>query len=130
MVVEDLDHAAVFAHPTCPALERYVILYDELTRLRGGDPSIGPKLAVMLRRAGLEGVRLRMVQPVFMDGPAKRIHLTTLENVRDPIIEAGLSTAPELDTMAAELDAFAHDPDTIVAFPRIFQAFGHRPTVG
>jgi hypothetical protein len=128
VVVEDLDHAAVFAHPSCPALERYVVLYDELTRLRGGDPSIGPKLPGMLRDAGLGDIHLRMVQPVFMEGPPKRIHLTTLENVRDPMVDTGLATADDLDAMAAEMETFADDPDTIVAFPRIFQAYGHRPT--
>jgi SAM-dependent methyltransferase len=127
VVVEDLDHTAVFAYPRCPALERYLALYEEVARRRGGDPAIGPKLAMMLRRAGVADVRVQVVQPIFLDGEAKNIHLITLENVRDPIIDAGLATADELGALAREMDDFAGDPDTIVAFPRIFQAFGRRP---
>ena len=43
-------------------------------------------------------------------------------------LRIGLATADDLDAMAAEMDTFADDPETIVAFPRVFQAFGHRPT--
>jgi hypothetical protein len=32
-----------------------------------------------------------------------------------------------LDPFSAELEAFCAEADTIVAFPRIFQVFGHRP---
>src|SRR4029078_7636063 len=42
VVVEDLEHSAVFAFPNCPALDRYVELYNELASRRGGDPDIGP----------------------------------------------------------------------------------------
>ena len=38
-----------------------------------------------------------------------------------------MTTADEIDAIMAELEAFTDDPDTIVAFPRFFQAFGRRP---
>ena len=59
VVVEDLDHSAVFAYPNCPALDRFVTLYNATAQGRGGDPEIGPKLMGMLRRAGLDGIQLR-----------------------------------------------------------------------
>ena len=62
-----------------------------------------------------------------MAGPAKRIHLTTLENVRDAMLAADLVTEEELATVTAEMEAHVADPDTIVAFPRIYQVFGRRP---
>ena len=127
VVVEDLDHSAVFAYPNCPALDRFVTLYNATAQGRGGDPEIGPKLMGMLRRAGLDGIQLRATQPVFMDGPAKRIHQITLDNVKDAILLAGLATAEELESLAGELDAFAADTDTIMAFPRVFQVCGRRP---
>ena len=42
VVVEDLDHDAVFGYPACPAVARYLTLYAALVRARGGDPVIGP----------------------------------------------------------------------------------------
>ena len=63
-----------------------------------------------------------------MAGPAKRINQITLENVQDAILAAeGMTTADEIAAVMAELEAFTEDPDTIVAFPRFFQAFGRRP---
>ena len=81
----------------------------------------------MLRRAGLDDVQLRLTQPVFTAGPAKRINQITLENVQDAIVAEGVTTADEIASVVAELEAFTEDPDTIVAFPRFFQAFGRRP---
>jgi 2-polyprenyl-3-methyl-5-hydroxy-6-metoxy-1,4-benzoquinol methylase len=35
VVIEDLEHSAVFAYPECPALDRYVGLYNDLASRRG-----------------------------------------------------------------------------------------------
>jgi SAM-dependent methyltransferase len=127
VVVEDLDHSAVYSYPTFPTLATYVALYNEVARRRGGDPEIGPKLLRMFLAAGLLEVEVRTAQPVFVDGPPKRIHQLTLENVSDAIAAEGIATAAELDPITLELEAFCAEPDTIVAFPRVFQVFGRRP---
>jgi SAM-dependent methyltransferase len=127
VVVEDLDHSAVYSYPALPALADYVELYNEVARRRGGDPEIGPKLLRMFRMAGLVDVEVRTAQPVFVDGPPKRFHQITLENVRDSMEAEGVATAATLGPIAVELEAFCAEPDTIVAFPRIFQVFGRRP---
>jgi SAM-dependent methyltransferase len=127
VVLEDLDHTAVFCHPHCAALDRYIELYNELSRRRGGDPEIGPKLVGMMRRAGLDHFAVGVVQPVFLDGQAKRIHQLTLENIADAVLATGLADVKEVETLTAELDAYTDDPDTMVAFPRIFQVIGRRP---
>jgi ubiquinone/menaquinone biosynthesis C-methylase UbiE len=127
VVLEDLDHTAVFCHPRCAALERYVELYNELSRRRGGDPEIGPKLVGLMRRAGLEHIRVGVVQPVFLEGQAKRIHQLTLDNIADAVLATGLADAQGVEALKAELDAYADDPDTMVSFPRIFQVIGRRP---
>jgi SAM-dependent methyltransferase len=127
VVVEDLDHSAVYSYPTLPALTTFVALYNEVARRRGGDPEIGPKVLGMFRAAGLVDVRMAAAQPVFADGAPKRIHQITLENVRDAMQTEQVATAVELDPIAAELEAFCAEDGTIVAFPRIFQVFGRRP---
>ncbi len=67
-----------------------------------------------------------MVQPAFLDGNAKRIHQITLENITEAVIAAGLASQEELHALAAELDAFAQNPRTLVSFPRIFQVWAYR----
>ncbi len=63
MVIEDMDHSALFAYPVCPALERYETIYEQAARHRGGDPTIGPKLPGMLRRSGLDVVERALRSP-------------------------------------------------------------------
>ena len=126
VVVEDMDHSAVFTHPRSGAMERYLDLYDAAARAHGGDPEIGPKLPGMLRRAGIEPLDVRIAQPAFFDGVAKGIHRITLENVRDNIVSSGLASAEELDALDAAMAAFDRDVETIVSFPRVVQTFGRR----
>ena len=126
VIVEDMDHGAVFSHPACPALERHMDLYDRVTRLRGADPQIGPRLPDLLRQAGLGDVQLQVVQPAFLEGDAKRIHRITLENIAGAVTGAGIATPEELAALGDELDAFARDPRTLIGFPRIFQVWAYR----
>jgi SAM-dependent methyltransferase len=126
VVVEDLDHSSVFAHPRCSALEQYVDIFNQAVRARGGDPEIGPKLVSMFDDVGLTDLELSIVQPAFFNGPAKRIHQITLENVAESVSASGLATLDELATLADELEHFAADPTSIISFPRIFQVIGRR----
>jgi SAM-dependent methyltransferase len=127
VVVEDLDHTAVFAVPRCRAIDEYVQIYNETCRRRGGHPDIGPELRTLFRAAGLEDVQISMVQPVFADGEAKHVHDITLANVTEAVLASGLMSATQLEALREQIVAFAHDPDTIVAFPRIYQVVGRRP---
>ena len=130
VVVEDLEHSAVFVYPKCPALDRYVGLYSDLAGRCGGDPDIGPKLPGLIRRCGLDDIDLCLTQPVFLDGPAKRIHQVTLENVKESLLVTSVATAEEITSLAGELEVYADAPGTIVAFPRIFQVHGRRTRGG
>ena len=71
IVIEDTDFAGSFCYPTCAAYERYKELYQELVERRGGDSNIGPKLPAMLRRAGIQGVELNVIQPAHIHGEGK-----------------------------------------------------------
>jgi hypothetical protein len=61
-----------------------------------------------------------------MDGDAKRIHQITLATIREPVITAGLATEKQLRSLETRMAAAADDPDTMIAFPRIFQVHGRR----
>jgi ubiquinone/menaquinone biosynthesis C-methylase UbiE len=126
VVVEDMDHSAIFSYPECSAIKRYVSLYDQVVRLKGADPAIGPKLPALFRRAGLQDIQFSHVQPAFIDGEAKHIQRITLENTAPAVIAAELAHEAEIEALLLELDDFAQEPQTIVSFPRIFQVWASR----
>lgn len=127
LVVEDIDMGGHFCDPPCPAYQRYHDLYVEAGQRRGADPFIGRRLARLLDDAGFVGVDTSLVQPYGRTGDAKRIASLTLAAIADGVVADGLATREEVTSVGAELDAFAARPDTTIALPRIFQAWGTKP---
>lgn len=128
VVVEDIEFAAHFCYPACPAFDRYVSLYQQVVRRNGGDPNIGPQLVSLLMDGGLEAVGVEVVQPTFRAGPGKWMAQVTAEHIRESVVTAGLASDGDVDGMVAELNRFANDPRTILSLPRIFQVWGRRRT--
>jgi ubiquinone/menaquinone biosynthesis C-methylase UbiE len=126
VVVEDMDHSGIFCYPACPALKQHVSLYNQIVRLKGADPEIGPKLPALFRQVGLQDLHLSHVQPAFMEGEAKRIHQITLESIAPAVIAAGLATEGDINALGSQLETFVQNSETIVSFPRIFQVWGYR----
>jgi ubiquinone/menaquinone biosynthesis C-methylase UbiE len=126
VVGEDIEFAAHFCYPTCPAFDRYVSLYQQAVQRKGGDPNIGPRLVSLFMDAGLRRVGVEVVQPTFRSGPGKRIAPVTMEHIREAVVTAGLASANEVDGIIADLDSFARNPRTILSLPRIFQVWGRR----
>jgi len=126
VLIEDIEHAAIFTYPESDAVARYVHWYGRTIRAKGGDPEIGPKLPGMVRALGLGDIGLRVVHPVFMEGPAKQMHRITLENIADSVVATATATREEIDATIAGIEAFTQRPETIVSLPRIFQVWGRR----
>lgn len=129
VAVEDIEFAAHFCHPACPAFDRYVSLYRQAVRRRGGDPDIGPRLVDLLMDAKLKDVGVAVVQPAYRRGPGKRIAQVTMEHVREAVVTAGLASDGEVDAVVADLARFVRSPRTVLSLPRIFQVWG-RKTAG
>lgn len=127
VVLEDIDFAGHFAFPDLPELDAYCRLYTELTRSTGGDAEIGRAVPALLRQAGLQGIEVRISQPVALTGEAKLITLRTMQGIAGRVIDAGLATAAEVDRITAALERAAADPDVLMAMPRIVQAWGRKP---
>jgi ubiquinone/menaquinone biosynthesis C-methylase UbiE len=127
IVVEDIDIAGCFAYPDSPAMERQIALYSAAAVRRGCDPRIGCRLRTLFVEGGLRDVTDRLVQPVSADGEGKFIHSITTRAIEAALIAEGLATAEEVDRLVADLEALAHDPQTLLGFPRVFQAAGRRP---
>lgn len=126
VAVEDIEFAAHFSHPRCVALDRYVTLYQEVVKRKGGDANIGPSLVGLLMTAGLEEVHVEVVQPTYRSGLGKRIAQVTMEHIKEAVVGEGLASVQEVDSIVADLDRYAADESTIVSLPRIFQVWGRR----
>jgi ubiquinone/menaquinone biosynthesis C-methylase UbiE len=126
VVVEDLQFTGHFCYPECNAFDRYVALYQEVVRQRGGDPNIGPRLPSMFMATGLTDMELEVIQPTYWQGPGKEMASVSMEHIREAVLGAGLATAEEVDGIVAELRSFAENPQTLMSLPRIFQVCGKR----
>mgnify|MGYP000209307687 CR=1 FL=1 len=127
VAAEDIDFPGHVCYPPCAAYNRYVDLFQAAVRHKGGDPCIGRRLPVLFLDAGLADVQVDIAQPVFLSGEGKSIGSITLEQVREPLIAAGLATGGEIDATVAELAAFESDPRTLASVARTFQVWGRKP---
>jgi ubiquinone/menaquinone biosynthesis C-methylase UbiE len=126
VIVEDIEFAASFSHPPCPAFRRYVDLYQQTVTRKGGDPNIGPRLLSLFLEAGLDDVQLEAVQPTYRSGVGKRIAAITMEHIQEAVVQEGLASAEEIQGIVADLDRFTADTRTILSLPRIFQVWGRK----
>ncbi len=127
VAVEDIDVAGHFVHPPHAAFDRYLHLYEQVVRRRGGDPTLGPRLPRLLAGAGFPDVEVASAQPVGLRGDAKRLNPLTMASIADTVVADGLATRDETDALTAALDAYADDETTLAGLPRIVQAWGRRP---
>lgn len=126
VAVEDIEFAGHFCYPKSPAFDKYIELYQQVVRNKGGDSEIGVKLPGMFNQAGFREVKFNLVQPAFKSGEGKLIAAITLEKIRDAVLERGLSSPDKIDAVIAELKKLAQNPDTIISLPRIFQVLGKK----
>jgi ubiquinone/menaquinone biosynthesis C-methylase UbiE len=129
IVIEDTDFAGSFCYPDCPAYERYKELYQELLQVRGGDANIGPKLAAMFRRVGIQEIKLNVIQPAHINGEDKLMAPFTVSRISEALIAEELATADEVQQILAELNHVAADSETLISLPRIFQVWGERSKI-
>ena len=126
LVVADIDFRGYFSYPESPALARYVALYTEAVKRRGGDPNIGPRLPALLAANGFKNIQASVAQPAGLDGEVKLISPLTMENISDAVIAEGLASRAEIDQIVDELYVYARTPGTIGCMPRVVESWGQR----
>lgn len=120
-----MDFSGAFCHPPDAAFARFCELFVALVGRGGGDANVGAKLYRMCLDAGLQDVQAQVVQPAhYGTAPEKGMMLSTLVNIADGVLAAGLASESEVRDTIAGLTAVTEDPRTVVACPRIFQVRG------
>jgi SAM-dependent methyltransferase len=128
VVVEDLDVSDYRCYPPTPAHDRWVEIYRETIRRRGGDPHLGQTLPRRLVGAGLRGVAVTITQPCALRGDAKLVAPMALRAMTEFVTGEGVASAEEVDEIVAELYRYAADPTTLMGLPRIVQSWGRTTT--
>jgi SAM-dependent methyltransferase len=126
VAIEDAQFSGCFTYPSCPAYDRWVDWYQETVRRNGGDANVGPRLPTLLQSVGLAILGVRVVQDAFLDGPKKQLQQMSMAKQKASVVAAGVATVDEYDAAHTEVRAFAADPATLIAGPRIIQAWGQR----
>jgi hypothetical protein len=103
-----------------------VDLYIDVVHARGADPNIGPRLPSLLHSSRLTDVCVHVVQPTGVEGEVKLLSPITFEAIVDAIVAEGLAERSDLDPLIEELWVFAATNGTVVAMPRVVQAWGRR----
>ncbi|MBV9908020.1 MAG: class I SAM-dependent methyltransferase [Hyphomicrobiales bacterium] len=124
IAVEDIDMSGSFCHPPEPAQDRFQALYTEAVRRGGADANLGRGLPAIALAAGVRDARWRVFQPVYASGPYKRMTAVTMQMIGSTLLKYGLAEEEEIDTLVSRLNAFADDPSTLAALPRIVQVWG------
>src|SRR5262249_54998644 len=124
IAVEDIDMSGSFCHPPNPAQDRFQALYTEAVHRGGADANLGRRLPALALAAGLHGAQWRFFQPVYASGQNKHMTAITMQTIGGTLLKYGLATEAEIDALVQELNAFADDPATLAAFPRMAQVWG------
>ena len=127
LITEDIDLAGQFCSPPSLAHDRYVELYRETVRRRGGNADLGPTLPSLLLGAGLLDVGTAVSHPCSMQGDPKLIPSLTLERIATAVVEEGVASADEVAEVVAELSELSADATTVMGMPRLIQSWGTKP---
>ena len=127
VVMEDIDFSGAFCHPESRAYRRFFELFPAAIRAHGGNPTFGPELPGVMARAGVRDIDVRVTQATGRDPDVKLMPALTFENAIDSVAGAGLARREAVEAMVDELYAFAADPESLLALPRVVQAWGRAP---
>jgi SAM-dependent methyltransferase len=128
VALQDVDEAAWFCEPPHRAWTHLQEAFLQVFTAAGRQPYIGRRLFGLLRRAGLEGVKLTAFPELWRSDDFYRARLITFVDIlRESIVASRVLAEGELDAYRAQLQAHLDDPGTIVFGGLHFQAWGRKP---
>jgi ubiquinone/menaquinone biosynthesis C-methylase UbiE len=117
VAARDADYAAMTWHPEEPRLDRWLELYEAISRRNGGEPDAGRRLLAWAHEAGFNDVTPSASAWCFATPEdrswwagtwAERI---TRSAIATQLVADGLATAAELEDLAAGWRAWADERD-------------------
>ena len=126
VIAFDMDVSGLRSYPQLRCYER---LRDALLlggRARGCDFEIGAKLPILFRHVGLKAPEPAVIQPVYLSGEEKRLWDYTLFEARDMMLQFGVVTAEEIDSLAAPLEAAARSEVCLLAHVPLFACWARK----
>ncbi|MBV8164407.1 MAG: methyltransferase domain-containing protein [Candidatus Eremiobacteraeota bacterium] len=126
VVAVDTNWSGYFAVPDSSVLQRFVELYIQTLKRRGGDANMGLRLPSLLSTHGFEGVQMSVLQLAATSGEVKLLTPITMENIADSVIAENLASKAEVDSLVADLYKLANDPHKVLSTCRVIEAWGRR----
>ncbi|MGH8900451.1 MAG: methyltransferase domain-containing protein [Egibacteraceae bacterium] len=131
VALQDLDIVSYTCEPPHPAWDRLVGVLISGWRDAGLDPSIGRRLPGLLRAAGLGDVEVAAHARVLRPGDLYHTLPLYLAGIlREQILASDALTEAELDDLVRQLAAHLEQPETLVLYSTLFQAWGRKPLGG
>lgn len=127
ILIEDVEVAAVWSSPPCPALARHVELYIDAATGMGGRPDIGPAIPGLFRALDVTDIEVDVAQPLLREVEDLRIHARTMEAVAGPVLDQRLASEEEVAELVDQLDEWASTPGVVATLPRIVQVSARKP---
>jgi SAM-dependent methyltransferase len=125
----EYDMLAARAIPTCPTAETAIRWINETFARAGLDPTLGPKLASVLREAGLDHPTTVGIQPYLDPSPGAGMVAAIVRTLVPAMERTGVATSSEVDieTLATRLAAELTGAGAVLAPPTLVGAWA---TVG
>jgi len=124
IIVEDIDFSGHFCYPPCSAFDAYIEYYITAAKNTGQNPTMGLSLFQLFKTAGINNIRVDVVQPFYNEGIGKWMAYFTMDKIKNTVIRQGLATAGIIEKVLSELKEFTENPDTVMSLPRIFRVRG------
>jgi ubiquinone/menaquinone biosynthesis C-methylase UbiE len=115
LVCEDIDMTSIYSEPQTKEYLRMVEIFEALGKSRSTDYNVGSHLPDLLRRAGFKELHVSSHQPKFGSGERKRYWEYTLYELKKTLINPGIISLEEFDSLAAGLKKIGTDDNYMVA---------------
>lgn len=126
VVCEDGDLTTSGSQPPS-ALGAFSDLWGRLGPHRGVDYTLGSRLYQMVAAAGFAAPQVTFNQPVVARGETKRLLELSVAEAGPAFVEAGLTTAEELDRVLLEMRRASEDENILAVLPRMTQVWARKP---
>jgi len=123
LVCEDFEMSAVTTCPPTSAYQQLIEISRAVDRQRGVDSDIGAKLHTLLAEAGCREPEVAVYQPAFLRGEPKGFWKVTLREAQPAIIESGIASAAQMDSLCNELERIAADDSVLLLIARVYQVW-------